>query len=136
MQEEIIKAGGGLVVNTKQEYLLMYRRGKWDLPKGKWDEGETIEDCALREVKEETGIQNISIETFIDTTYHDYIFKDKLVHKETYWYFMKCHSDEQPIPQVEEDIEQVCWVPKHALLQYLNNTYPNIIEIFTKSGLL
>jgi 8-oxo-dGTP pyrophosphatase MutT (NUDIX family) len=56
MKKMIIKAGGGIVVNEQNEVLLIYRRGKWDLPKGKLDDGETIEECALREVKEETGL--------------------------------------------------------------------------------
>jgi 8-oxo-dGTP pyrophosphatase MutT (NUDIX family) len=136
MKEKVIKAGGGLVVNNNHEYLLMFRRGKWDLPKGKWDDGETIEECALREVKEETGLKNVTIEKFIDITHHNYTFNDILVHKETYWYLMKSPLNEPLIPQTEEDIEQVCWVPKNELLKYLNNTYPNIIEIFEKSGLL
>src|SRR5215204_4522110 len=46
----LIKAAGGLVVNDDRHLLLIFRRGKWDLPKGKLDPGESLETCALREV--------------------------------------------------------------------------------------
>ena len=67
-----IIAAGGLVLNEKNELLMIFRRNKWDLPKGKLDEGESIEACALREVKEETGLQKLKLEKFIDITFHDY----------------------------------------------------------------
>ncbi len=56
-----VTAAGGLVENEKGEVLLIFRRGKWDLPKGKLDPGETIEQCAVREVEEETGLKNIEL---------------------------------------------------------------------------
>src|SRR5687768_2564827 len=49
-----VLAAGGLVQNEKEELLMIYRKGKWDLPKGKLDKNEKLEDCALREVMEET----------------------------------------------------------------------------------
>ena len=60
----IIKAGGGLVKNEKGEVLFMFRKGKWDLPKGKLDPGETMDACAVREVMEETGVSGLSIVNF------------------------------------------------------------------------
>ena len=70
---KVVKAGGGLVKNNKDEVLFIYRRNKWDLPKGKMDKGETIDQTALREVKEETGIVNLEIIDFNQITFH--IFK-------------------------------------------------------------
>ena len=41
--------------------LMIFRRGKWDLPKGKLDKGETFERCAVREIEEETGFRNLKL---------------------------------------------------------------------------
>src|SRR4051812_48020306 len=57
----IIRAAGGLVVNDGGEMLFIFRRGKWDLPKGKLEEGEDLEECAVREVEEETGLKNVKL---------------------------------------------------------------------------
>ena len=80
MEKTKIIAGGGLVFNESDELLMIYRRGKWDLPKGKLDDGETINDCALREVKEETGLADVEILEAVGITYHDYF--DKYLQKE------------------------------------------------------
>ena len=70
MQLRIIQAGGGLVLNEQNELLFIFRRGSWDLPKGKVDLGETIEACALREVEEETGVKNLTLVDFLGITQH------------------------------------------------------------------
>jgi len=76
----VIKAGGGIVTNELGELLMIFRRGKWDLPKGKLDAGETIEECALREVNEETGVQNLELGKLIAITQHEYfdVFQQKM----------------------------------------------------------
>ncbi len=129
-----IIAAGGLITNDKNELLLIFRRGKWDLPKGKLDEGESIEACALREVREETGLKDIALQKFIGITQHEYfdthINADVL--KETHWYLMNAAPGQNITPQTEEDIEEIEWVRKEILDIYLNNTYPNIIEIINK----
>ncbi|MBS1591312.1 MAG: NUDIX domain-containing protein, partial [Bacteroidetes bacterium] len=98
-----IIAAGGLVYNERGELLMIYRRGKWDLPKGKLDEGETIEMCAVREVKEETGLLEIALIKFTGKTYHNYfdIWLNEDVQKESWWYEMKANSTEKIIPQTE-----------------------------------
>lgn len=67
---EPIDAGGGVVENEAGDILMIYRRGKWDLPKGKRDDGEDIAQCALREVAEETGLQQLQLGEKICDTYH------------------------------------------------------------------
>lgn len=131
MNKKKIVAAGGLVKNEKNEILLIFRRGFWDLPKGKLDEDESIETCAVREVKEETGLQNIQLVSFICKTYHEYFDKwiNEDVVKETWWYYMKSSSEEKLIPQTEEDIEQIIWVDEKTMDKYLKNTYPSIKEV-------
>lgn len=129
---ELIVAAGGIVANEKGEILFQFRRGKWDLPKGKLDEGETIPECAVREVEEETGLQNIELGELIGITTHHYFENDKEIEKETHWYAMKVSGEQNLVPQVEEDIEKLDWVAEHELGTYLENSYANIVEIVEK----
>jgi 8-oxo-dGTP pyrophosphatase MutT (NUDIX family) len=134
MEQLIITAAGGLVQNNEGAFLLIFRRGFWDLPKGKLDAGELIPECAVREVREETGLQTITLESFICMTTHAYFdtWLQKDVLKETHWYAMKASSllPETLIPQIEEDIEKIEWVPVELLHQYLIQTYPTILNVF------
>ena len=132
MELPIIIAAGGLVQNSKGEFLLIYRRGFWDLPKGKLDAGEFIPECAVREVQEETGIQTLELGPFICTTTHHYFDKwlNKDVVKHTHWYTMLSLENEALVPQTEEDIEKIEWVPREQLPQYLLQTYPTIRYVF------
>jgi 8-oxo-dGTP pyrophosphatase MutT (NUDIX family) len=126
-----IIAAGGIVVNPNKEMLWIFRRGFWDLPKGKLDPNETIEACALREVMEETGISNLVLGDLIITTthrYHDIYFNSE-VEKTTYWYKMSTDQLQDGIPQTEEDIEAIAWVKKSDLAPYLAKTYDSIKEV-------
>jgi len=107
---KLVKACGGLVKNKAGEILLIFRRGKWDLPKGKLDDGETLQECALREVQEETGLMKIEIENEINTTYHTYVEFGKHILKESHWYMMLSKENENCKPQLEEDITEIRWV--------------------------
>lgn len=127
-----IVAAGGIVENDNKEILLIFRRGKWDLPKGKLDEGETIEQCAVREVEEETGLRNVERGELIEVTIHQYNQKGRDIEKETYWYAMKVSGIQNLVAQQEEDIELVKWVKESELPGYLSNTYDNIIAIIEK----
>jgi 8-oxo-dGTP pyrophosphatase MutT (NUDIX family) len=128
-QFTLIQAGGGLVKNEEDEYLFIFRRGKWDLPKGKLDEGETIAECALREVNEETGLQNITLGDHICNTYHTYHEKKKFVLKESVWYHMSCTSGQTLTPQTEEDIVEIKWLKKEDWGQVTDNIFPSIKEV-------
>ena len=131
MVEKII-AAGGVVSNEEGKILFMFRRGKWDLPKGKLDEGETIEECAVREVEEETGLRDVRLGELIGVTHHRYTERDKQIDKETHWFVMKVSGQQNLVPQTEEDINELKWVGENELGVYLNNTYNNIIEIVDK----
>ncbi len=123
---KVVVAAGGLMTRgwTKQ-YLFIFRRGKWDLPKGKKEEGEKVHITAVREVEEETGIDKVEIIKRLIDTYHIYS-EDKVVLKKTCWYLMKTFTDLTPTPQIEEDITDVRWFRKAELEVILENTYPSI----------
>ena len=125
----IIQAGGGLVLNEKNEILLIFRRGKWDLPKGKLDKGETISACAVREVEEETGLQHVTLIEPLIITYHTYHEGSKFILKESHWYTMKVSGNQTLTPQTEEDIEKVKWVKVEDLPNYYSNMYGSIIDV-------
>lgn len=127
---QTITAAGGLVTNPNNHYLLIYRLGKWDLPKGKLDDYETIQQCAIREVEEETGITNIILKNLITKTTHEYVYKGVPTQKITFWYNMHIENNQTLIPQTEEYIDDIKWVAKADLPKYLNNSYNNIVEIF------
>ena len=126
-----IIAAGGIVMNPNQEILWIFRRGFWDLPKGKLDPNETIEACAIREVMEETGISHLVLGKLILTTTHQYHDKylNKEVEKTTYWYAMTTDTLQDGKPQTEEDIEAIAWVKKADLAPYLAKTYDTIKEV-------
>jgi 8-oxo-dGTP pyrophosphatase MutT (NUDIX family) len=125
----VVLAAGGLVQNEKDELLLIFRRGKWDLPKGKLDKGEKLEDCATREVEEETGLKNISLLSPIKITNHTYHEGSKFILKESHWYKMKVAGEQKLIPQTTEDIHEVKWVKISELKQYMDNTFPSVKDV-------
>jgi len=133
---KIIKAAGGLVKNNSDQYLFIFRKGKWDLPKGKIDKEETFEDGAIREIMEETGVQTISIQKKLTTTYHIYRLKGKLVLKETFWYLLQNQGNETLVPQAEEDIEKAVWLSKNEIEPVMVNTYGSIKDVILVSGIL
>ena len=126
-----IEAAGGIVYNKKGEILFIYRRGKWDLPKGKKKKGEHVEDTAVREVKEECGLNDCNISEFLTATYHTYHLKDKKVLKKTFWYKMTT-EDLRLKPQFEEDIIKAEWLNKTDLNKVLLNTYWSVKDVIEK----
>ena len=128
-----VNAGGGLVSNRRGDFLLISRNGLWDLPKGHQDPGEEISVTALREVQEETGIDQIELRELICITDHCYRRDGKWHLKHTWWYDMLYTDPNDLTPQTEEDISKAAWVAKSSLPPYLLNTYPSIVEVFREA---
>ena len=122
-----IEAAGGLVRNENKELLTIFRNGVWDLPKGKVEKGELIEEAAVREVEEETGVKiHKHYADSIQKVYHVYSLKKKLVLKETSWFIMSAKSMIL-LPQREEGITKVCWMSELDLEKiFAINTYLSI----------
>ncbi len=131
-----ITAGGGLVTNSKGYFLMIFRHGVWDLPKGKQEEYEACDQAALREVEEECGVHDLTIRNFICTTYHSYILDGELMLKHTNWYRMNYNGNgDNTTPQKEEDIEKAVWVKPEDLDYFLEKTYPSIRAVFARASI-
>jgi 8-oxo-dGTP pyrophosphatase MutT (NUDIX family) len=124
-----VTAAGGVVENEHHEILLIFRRGKWDLPKGKLDPGETLEQCALREVEEETGLKGVVLKKPLTVTYHTYEEFGKHIVKDSHWYLMKVKGEQLLQPQTEEDIHEIRWVKKKDLPTYYDLAFPSVREV-------
>lgn len=124
-----LEAAGGVVMNSKKERLFILRFGRWDLPKGKIEKGETPPEAALREVEEETGISSPTISHELSSTYHMYFHKDKWIMKRNYWFAMQYNGDEPLIPQLEESIIRAEWIGKKDMDAIFSNTYNSLHEL-------
>ncbi len=129
-----IDAGGGVAYNEDDAILMIFRKGKWDLPKGKLDKGETIEDCSLREVKEETGITNLTLGDKICDTYHIYTQKNDEILKRTAWYKMKGTLTDKLKPQKEENIMEARWVHEKDIAPLVKQSYEAVREVLKTAG--
>jgi ADP-ribose pyrophosphatase YjhB (NUDIX family) len=128
-QFHFIEAAGGLVVSDRGNVLLIFRKGKWDLPKGKLDAGEHLEQCAVREVAEETGLQGIELKQLLCRTYHTYEQWGQHILKESHWFLMKAPQQEALQPQTEEDIEQAIWVDPDNLNAYIEEAHRSVADV-------
>jgi 8-oxo-dGTP pyrophosphatase MutT (NUDIX family) len=126
---QIVPAAGGLVVNESGQWLFIYRRGKWDLPKGKLDKRESPEKAAVREVEEETGLHDVQLQHKIVDTYHTYDESGHHILKETAWYLMQVSGEQKLVPQTEEQITALEWADPKNLKKYLSNTYHAIEDV-------
>lgn len=128
-QFTIIEAAGGIVQNENKELLFIYRREKWDLPKGKMEESETPELCAEREIEEETGVKHLTLKHKIGETYHIYEERGLRILKISHWFYFTSSQKQITVPQVEEDIAEVKWIPTRNIKEPMTNTYQNIKDI-------
>lgn len=124
-----INAAGGLVINERNEILLIKRHGKWDLPKGKAEPGESPEQTALREVEEECGLKGLILQRFLTSTYHIYTLNNDLMLKKTDWFEMNYKGESTPVPLVKEDISQILWIKRVRIKEVFGNIYPSLIDV-------
>ncbi len=132
---EPVDAAGGVVRNEKEEVLMIYRRGRWDLPKGKRDDGEDLLACALREVEEETGLSNLGAGEKICETYHIYAQQGQRLVKTTTWFEMTGSSQAVLLPQAEENIQEARWIQAPELGPIAFKSYRAIREVLHQAGL-
>lgn len=126
----VVVAGGGLALNKENDFLFIHRNGKWDLPKGKTEKGESLEESALREVKEETGCKGLKIDQYLGRTYHVFSRKKEQRLKLTHWYVMHTDYEGKLKPQKKEGIDKAVWLNKDMAQVALENSYSNIKELF------
>ena len=124
-----IEAAGGFIKNEFDEYLFIFRREKWDLPKGKLEAGETPEIAAIREVQEETGLQNVTMKQYRCSTWHTYELHGKNILKQTYWYDMEATKNQDSKPQTEEQITELQWLKQQDFAKVFANTFPSIASV-------
>ena len=125
------RAAGGFVIKGNA-LLSIYRYEHWDFPKGHIEEGETDEEAAMREVTEETGIDNLFVFRDLGYSYHIYLHKNNFILKETHWYKMRTTSTATPIPQTEESILQAEWIPLKNMDKVIDNTYLGIKNVINR----
>ncbi|MEJ2593596.1 MAG: NUDIX domain-containing protein [bacterium] len=121
-------AAGGVVKNDAGEYLFIKRHGIWDLPKGKVHKNETAEAGAMREVAEETGIENLKIKVSLPSSYHIYKLNESFILKETRWFLMHTTGKGILTPQKEEDITSAEWLNREQASAALAGSYRSLEE--------
>lgn len=128
---EKVHAAGG-IVQYKSSILWIKRWGVWDLPKGKLEQGETIEHGAKREIEEECGVDSLKSKGLITTTYHTYFWKTQPVLKTTSWFLFSTNKQQKLNPQLEEDITDVVWKSKKSSALAAARSYRTIQLVFSK----
>lgn len=128
----LIEAAGGIVQNAGKEILFIFRRGKWDLPKGKLEKKETLEQCAYREIEEETGLTGHLLKNKIGETYHSYNEFGKHILKTSHWFYFTSSDKQKLEPQKTEDITKTEWIKTQDIKLPMSNTFENIKEILRK----
>ena len=121
---KVVQAGGG-IVEKDGKYLMIFRKKKWDLPKGKREKKESIEACAIREVQEETNVK-VKIGPKITSIWHTYMQNEKYILKKTHWFAMTCDDDSQMKPQTEEGIKELKWLSMKQMQLALVNSYRSL----------
>ena len=116
-------------MKRQESYLLIKRKGLWDIPKGKINKGEPKKEAAIREVMEECGIFGHKIKDKLVVTYHTMKFKGRLAIKRTDWYVMSYKGPSEVHPQINEGITKVKWMTEEHMLSIRGRTYGSINEV-------
>jgi hypothetical protein len=124
-----LEAAGGVVMNSNKERLFIHRFGRWDLPKGKLEKGESPAEAALREVEEETGITGPTISYELPSSFHMYFHKDKWILKRNFWFAMQYIGNQPLIPQLEESIIRAEWINLKGMDAIFSNTYNSLLDL-------
>jgi 8-oxo-dGTP pyrophosphatase MutT (NUDIX family) len=125
----VIEAAGGLIGHPSGRYLFIMRYGRWDLPKGHIEEGETPEACAIREVTEECNIRGHVIEGSLPPSYHTYLFDNKPFMKKTWWFRMSYRGEMIREPQAEEGITRAEWLTPSEIAGIKSNTFQSLLDL-------
>ncbi|MEO6671703.1 MAG: NUDIX domain-containing protein [Ferruginibacter sp.] len=128
----VIKAAGGIVQNEEKDILFIFRRGKWDLPKGKMEKKEQAAECAMREIEEETAVKNLTLKKPVADTYHIYDEFGKHFLKISHWFYFTCAGKQNPKPQTEEDITEIKWFKTKDIKKPMANTYSTIKDVMSE----
>ena len=130
MSKSLETVAGG-IVEKNGKYLMIHRKGLWDIPKGKMEAGESTKECAGREVKEETCVK-VSVGKKIGSIWHTYTNQNKGILKKTHWYAMTCLDDSKMKPQEEESITQVEWKSMKQMQEALIGSYRSLRYLILK----
>ncbi|MBN2273453.1 MAG: NUDIX domain-containing protein [Bacteroidales bacterium] len=133
---KLIEAAGGVIKNSKGQLLVIKRRDRWDLPKGKLDAGESFEEAALREVEEECGIQDLKLICRLMSTYHSYLIDDQPVLKKTMWFDILYKGHKKPVPEQKENITEIRWVNPSEVSSFMKDTYGAIRDVLKYANLI
>jgi ADP-ribose pyrophosphatase YjhB (NUDIX family) len=128
-------AAGGVVQNKEGKLLFIYRKKRWDLPKGKVEKSETLKEGAKREVKEETGVKKLKVGDLVGVTYHIFKRNNRYQLKESHWFHMTTKFDGELVPEAKEEITKAVWKGNKKTIKALEKTYPNIAHLFAKANL-
>ena len=127
----VITAAGGVVQNEAKDLLFIFRRGKWDLPKGKMESNETAEICAAREIEEETGVKLLTLKKAIGESWHMYDEFGKHFLKISHWFYFTCSGKQHTSPQIEEDITEIKWFKTRDIKTPMSNTHATIKDVLS-----
>lgn len=129
-------AAGGLLKNENEEFLFIKRRSKWDIPKGHLERNESLNECVVREIKEETGFNPQQTILALKPSYHIYRIGEKWILKETHWYVFSYMGKDKAVPLKAEEITEVRWFSREEIKYVYQNTWPSISDViheaFTK----
>ena len=128
-EHEFIEAAGGLVL-LDEAALFIKRNGKWDIPKGKVEQGEDYLDAAMREIHEESGLNKLAFIDGLSPTWHTYRMEERHFIKKTHWFLLETKGGLHHLkPQIEEGITEVAWFPNGNWEEIKRNTYGSILDV-------